>query len=59
MKARGHPIGVCGLTSMAEVAAQLAGAAGARQQPHAGVALIQSAGGVAPDCYAFVVEAIA
>ncbi|HXV12800.1 MAG TPA: thiolase family protein [Candidatus Krumholzibacteria bacterium] len=57
MKARGHPIGVCGLTSMHEVVAQLTGAADARQHPGARVALIQSAGGVAPDCYAFVVEA--
>jgi acetyl-CoA C-acetyltransferase len=57
MKARGHPIGVCGLTSMHEVVAQLTGAAAARQQPNARVAMIQSAGGVAPDCYAFVVEA--
>jgi acetyl-CoA acetyltransferase len=59
MKARGHPIGVCGLTSTYEVVAQLTGAAGARQQPGARVALIQSAGGVAPDCYAFVMEAVA
>jgi len=56
MKGRGHPIGVCGLTSMAEVHAQLTGAAADRQHPHAGVALIQSAGGVAPDAYVFVVE---
>ena len=59
MKARGHPIGVCGLTSLFEVAEQLAGTAGARQQPNARIAVIQSAGGVAPDCYAFVLEAAA
>jgi acetyl-CoA acetyltransferase len=58
MKARGHPIGVCGLTSTFEIVAQLTGAAGARQQPGARVAVIQSAGGVAPDCYAFVMEAV-
>jgi len=58
MKARGHPIGVCGLTSTYEVIAQLTGAAGARQQLGARVALVQSAGGVAPDCYAFVMEAV-
>ena len=57
MKARGHPIGVCGLTSIYEVVAQLTGAAGSRQHPNARVAMIQSAGGVAPDCYAFVLEA--
>jgi acetyl-CoA acetyltransferase len=59
MKARGHPIGVCGLTSIFEVVTQLTGAAGARQHPGASVAMIQSAGGVAPDCYAFVAEAVA
>ena len=57
MKARGHPIGVCGLTSIFEVVAQLTGRAGERQHPRARKALIQSAGGVAPDCYAFVMEA--
>jgi acetyl-CoA acetyltransferase len=57
MKARGHPIGVCGLTSLAEIHAQLRDAAGERQQPDARVALLQSAGGVAPDTYAFIVEA--
>jgi len=56
MKARGHPIGVCGLTSLAEVVLQLTGQAGARQQPGARRALIQSAGGVARDSYAFVLE---
>jgi len=59
MKARGHPIGVCGLTSVYEVVAQLTGIAGARQHAGAGVALIQSAGGVAPDCYVFILEAAA
>jgi acetyl-CoA C-acetyltransferase len=57
MKARGHPIGVCGLTSMAEIHAQLCGEAGERQHPGARVALLQSAGGVAPDTYVFIVEA--
>jgi len=59
LKGRGHPIGVCGLTSTAEVVAQLTGAAGGRQHPGAGVAVIQSAGGVAPDAYVFVMEACA
>jgi acetyl-CoA C-acetyltransferase len=57
MKARGHPIGVCGLTSIYEVVAQLTGQAGERQHARARSAMIQSAGGVAPDCYAFVLEA--
>ena len=59
MKARGHPIGVCGLTSLAEVALQLGGAAGDRQQTGAKIALVQSAGGVAPDTYVFIVETAA
>jgi len=59
MKARGHPIGVCGLTSLAEVYLQLTGAAGARQQPNARTALIQSAGGVSRDTYVFILEAAA
>jgi hypothetical protein len=50
---------VCGLTSVYEVVAQLTGIAGARQHAGAGVALIQSAGGVAPDCYVFILEAAA
>lgn len=57
MKARGHPIGVCGLTSMAEIQAQITGQAGARQHSDTRVALVQSAGGVAPDTYVFIVEA--
>lgn len=57
MKARGHPIGVCGLTSLAEVSAQLRGEAESRQQPGARVALVQSAGGVSPDTYVFIIEA--
>lgn len=57
MKARGHPIGVCGLTSMAEVFLQLTGTAGERQQPRARRAVIQSAGGVSRDAYVFVLEA--
>lgn len=57
MKARGHPIGVCGLTSLAEIHAQLRGAAGERQHANARTALVQSAGGVSPDTYVFIVEA--
>jgi acetyl-CoA C-acetyltransferase len=57
MKARGHPIGVCGLTSMAEACLQLTGRAADRQQPNARAALIQSAGGVARDAYVFILEA--
>jgi acetyl-CoA C-acetyltransferase len=57
MKARGHPVGVCGLTSLVEIHQQLTGAAGKRQQNDARVAAIQSAGGVSRDCYVFVAEA--
>jgi acetyl-CoA C-acetyltransferase len=57
MKARGHPIGVCGLTSLSEIHAQMRGAAGGRQHHRTRVALLQSAGGVAPDTYVFIVEA--
>jgi len=54
MKARGHPIGVCGLSSAVELFEQLSGAAGERQQPGARVGLIQSAGGVSRHSYVFV-----
>jgi acetyl-CoA C-acetyltransferase len=57
MKARGHPIGVCGLSSAVEMHAQLTGSAGARQHAAARVGVIQSAGGVARDSYVFVLEA--
>jgi acetyl-CoA C-acetyltransferase len=59
MKARGHPIGVCGLTSLAEIHQQLTGAAGERQQPNANIAVIQSAGGVSPETFVFVLETCA
>ncbi len=59
MKARGHPIGVCGLSSLFEICAQLTGNAAARQQPGAGCGVIQSAGGVARDTFVFVAEAAA
>ena len=54
MKARGHPIGVCGLSSLAEIYLQLTGNAGDRQHPHASLGVIQSAGGVSRHCYVFV-----
>ncbi len=57
MKARGHPIGACGLASLVEMHQQLRGQAGARQQRNARVGVIQSAGGVSRDSYAFVMEA--
>jgi acetyl-CoA C-acetyltransferase len=57
MKARGHPIGVCGLSSVVELFEQLTGVAGARQQPGARLGVIQSAGGVSRHCYVFVLEA--
>ncbi len=57
MKARGHPIGVCGLSSVVEMFEQLTGLAGARQQPGARLGAIQSAGGVSRHCYVFVLGA--
>lgn len=57
MKARGHPIGVCGLSSLVEMHRQLTGRAGGRQQPGARLGVIQSAGGVSRGGYAFVLEA--
>jgi acetyl-CoA acetyltransferase len=57
MKARGHPIGVCGLSSLVEMHAQLTGAAGARQHRGARLGVVQSAGGVSRDGYVFVLEA--
>jgi acetyl-CoA C-acetyltransferase len=57
MKARGHPIGVCGLSSVVEMFTQLTGAAGERQKPNARLGAIQSAGGVSRHCYVFVMEA--
>jgi acetyl-CoA acetyltransferase len=57
MKARGHPIGVCGLSSLTEMYLQLSGGAGDRQHPNATIGVIQSAGGVSRHCYVFVVGA--
>jgi acetyl-CoA C-acetyltransferase len=54
LKARGHPIGVCGLSSVVELFDQLSGTAGPRQHPGSRVGVIQSAGGVSRDCYVFV-----
>jgi acetyl-CoA acetyltransferase len=56
MKARGHPIGVCGISSVFEMLEQLTGRAGDRQHPGAHRGLVQSAGGVSRDTYAFVME---
>jgi acetyl-CoA C-acetyltransferase len=57
MKARGHPIGVCGLSSVVEMFEQLTGTAGARQQTGARLGAIQSAGGVSRHCYVFILGA--
>jgi acetyl-CoA C-acetyltransferase len=54
MKARGHPIGVCGLSSVVEMYDQFAGAAGERQQKGAQIGVVQSAGGVSRNCWVFV-----
>lgn len=57
MKARGHPIGACGLSSVVELHDQLTGSAGERQHSPARLGLIQSAGGVARNSYVFVLGA--
>ncbi len=57
MKARGHPIGICGLSSVIEGFEQLTHAAGERQHPGARLAVIQSAGGVSRESYIFVLGA--
>jgi acetyl-CoA C-acetyltransferase len=57
MKARGHPIGVCGLSSVAEMYEQLTGVANGRQQGGARLGVIQSAGGVSRNGWVFVLGA--
>jgi len=57
MKARGHPIGACGLSSVAEIHDQLTGTAGSRQRSGARVGAIQSVGGVSDESFVFVLEA--
>ena len=57
MKARGHPIGMCGLSSIIEGFEQLTQAAGQRQHPGARLAMIQSAGGVSRESYIFILGA--
>jgi acetyl-CoA acetyltransferase len=57
MKAKGHPIGATGVSGCAEIVEQLEGRAGARQHPRARVGMIQSAGGVSSESYAFVLDA--
>lgn len=56
MKARGHPIGICGLSSVVEVYEQLTHAAGKRQHKGARLGMIQSAGGVSRTSYVFILE---
>jgi acetyl-CoA C-acetyltransferase len=56
MKARGHPIGTCGLASLIEVYEQLTFAAGSRQHRNANAGMIQSAGGVSNRSYIFILN---
>lgn len=56
LKARGHPIGVCGLSSVVEMHEQLTGAAGSRQHAGARIGAIQSAGGVSTTSYVFILN---
>jgi acetyl-CoA acetyltransferase len=56
MKARGHPIGICGLSSIVEVYEQLTQCAGSRQHKAARLGMIQSAGGVSRTSYIFILD---
>jgi acetyl-CoA C-acetyltransferase len=56
MKAKGHPIGATGLSSIVELHEQLTGRAGPRQHGNPRLGIIQSVGGVAKESYVFVVE---
>jgi acetyl-CoA C-acetyltransferase/acetyl-CoA acyltransferase len=56
LKARGHPIGVCGLSSLVEIFEQLTQSAGPRQHEHAHAGIIQSAGGVSDTSYVFIIN---
>ncbi len=58
LKARGHPIGACGLSSVAEIYEQLTQRAGKRQHRPARLAMIQSAGGVSKESFVFIVDTI-
>ena len=57
MKARGHPIGACGISSCVEIYEQLTGHAGERQHAGSGVGMVQSVGGVSDESFVFVMEA--
>lgn len=56
LKARGHPIGVCGLSSVVEIYEQLTFQAGKRQHGKARAGVVQSAGGVSRSSYVFALE---
>jgi acetyl-CoA C-acetyltransferase len=58
MKARGHPIGICGLSSIVEVHEQLTHTAGKRQHKAARLGMIQSAGGVSQASYIFILDTV-
>ncbi len=57
MKARGHPIGACGLSSCVEIYEQLIGNAGERQHTGSRLGMVQSVGGVSDESYVFIMEA--
>jgi acetyl-CoA acetyltransferase len=58
MKARGHPIGACGLSSTVEIFEQLTHQAGKRQHKTAQLGMIQSAGGVSRESYIFILDTL-
>jgi acetyl-CoA C-acetyltransferase len=57
MKAKGHPIGACGISSCVEVYEQLTGSAGERQHAGSRLGMVQSVGGVSNESYVFIMEA--
>jgi acetyl-CoA acetyltransferase len=58
MKAKGHPIGCTGVSASVELHEQLTGRAGLRQHRGAKLGMIQSAGGVSNESYAFILDTV-
>jgi acetyl-CoA acetyltransferase len=57
MKAKGHPIGACGISSCVEVYQQLTGSAGDRQHNSPRLGMVQSVGGVSDESFIFIMRA--
>jgi len=56
MKAKGHPIGACGISSCVEIFQQLTGSAGERQHNSPSLGMVQSVGGVSDESFVFIME---